>query len=59
MNYMIFIMTIHLAPEKVKVTEKMLSNYCKKIADKYNISTGLSTQTNTNIKQKRKVCFTL
>ena len=30
-----------LAPEKVKVTENMLSNYCKKIADKYNISTGL------------------
>ena len=30
-----------LAPEKVKVTENMLSNYCKKIADKYNISIGL------------------
>ena len=30
-----------LAPEKVKVTENMLSDYCKRIADKYSISTGL------------------
>ena len=30
-----------VGPEKVKVTEDMLSNYCKKIAKKYNISTGL------------------
>ena len=30
-----------LAPEKVKVTNNMLSDYCKNIADKYNISTGL------------------
>ena len=30
-----------LAPEKVKVTEDMLSDYCKKIAEKYGISTGL------------------
>ena len=30
-----------LAPEKIKVTYDMLSDYCKKIADKYNISTGL------------------
>ena len=30
-----------LAPEKVKVTENMLSDYCKSIADKYSISTGL------------------
>ena len=30
-----------LAPEKVKVNEEMLSNYCKKIAEKYGISTGL------------------
>ena len=27
-----------LGPEKVKVTENMLSNYCKKIKEKYNIS---------------------
>ena len=30
-----------LGPEKVKVTEDMLSDYCKKIANKFNISTGL------------------
>ncbi|KAL9988938.1 hypothetical protein ACROYT_G003434 [Oculina patagonica] len=30
-----------LGPEKVKVTNDMLSNYCKNIATKYNISTGL------------------
>ena len=30
-----------LGPEKVKVTKDMLSDYCKNIADKYNISTGL------------------
>ena len=30
-----------LAPEKVKVTNDMLSEYSKRIADKFNISTGL------------------
>ena len=30
-----------LGPEKVKGTEDMLSDYCKKIAEKYNISIGL------------------
>ena len=30
-----------LGPEKVKVTENMLSGYCKNIAKKYKISTGL------------------
>ena len=30
-----------LGAEKVKVTESMLSDYCQKIANKYNISTGL------------------
>ena len=29
------------APEKVKVTKDMLSDYCKEIAKKHNISTGL------------------
>ena len=29
-----------VGPEKVKVTENMLSNYCKKIKEKYNISIG-------------------
>ena len=30
-----------LAPEKIKVKNDMLSDYCKKISDKFNISTGL------------------
>ena len=30
-----------LAPEKIKVTKNMLSDYSKKIAEKFNISTGL------------------
>ena len=30
-----------LAAEKIKVTDEMLSEYCKNISDKYNISTGL------------------
>ena len=30
-----------LGPEKVKVAKDMLSDYCKKIADKFNISSGL------------------
>ena len=30
-----------IAPEKVKVSRDMLSPYCNKIAEKYNISTGL------------------
>ena len=30
-----------LAPEKVKVSKNMFSGYCKKIAEKYNISIGL------------------
>ena len=30
-----------VTPEKVKVSKNMLSAYCKKIAEKYNISIGL------------------
>ena len=30
-----------LAVEKIKVTNDMLSGYCKRISDKFNISTGL------------------
>ena len=30
-----------LGPEKIKVAKDMLSDYCKKIADKFNISSGL------------------
>ena len=43
-----------LAPEKVKVTDNMLSNYCKKIADKYNISTGLVQKLIPTLSKKEK-----
>ena len=43
-----------LAPEKVKVTENMLSNYCKRIADKYSISKGLVYKLIPTLSKKRK-----
>ena len=43
-----------LAPEKVKVTDNMLSNYCKKIAYKYNISTGLVYKLIPTLSKKEK-----
>ena len=43
-----------LGPEKVKVTEDMLSGYCKRIADKYNISTGLVNKLIPTLKNKEK-----
>ena len=43
-----------IAPEKVKVTEDMLSNYCKKIATKYNISTGLVQKLIPTLRDKEK-----
>ena len=43
-----------LAPEKVKVTENMLSKYCKKISDEYNISTGLVHKLIPTLSKKEK-----
>ena len=43
-----------LAPEKVKVTEDMLSDYCKKIAEKYGISTGLVSKLIPTLGSKEK-----
>ena len=43
-----------LAPEKVKVTENMLSDYCKSIADKYSISTGLVHKLIPTLDKKEK-----
>ena len=42
-----------LGPEKVKVTENM-SEYCKKIAEKYKISTGLVHKLIPTLKNKEK-----
>ena len=43
-----------LAPEKVKVTDSMLSNYSKRIADKYNISTGIVYKLIPTLSKKEK-----
>ena len=43
-----------LAPEKVKVTDSMLSNYSKRIADKYIISTGLVYKLIPTLSNKEK-----
>ena len=41
-------------PEKVKVSNDMLSAYCKKIAKKYNISTGLVSKLIPTLRDKKK-----
>ena len=43
-----------LGPEKVKVTEDMLSDYCKKIQKKFNISTGLVHKLIPTLNDKQK-----
>ena len=43
-----------LAPEKVKVGENMLSQYCKNIAKKYKISTGLVHKLIPTLSNKEK-----
>ena len=43
-----------LGPEKVKVEKDMLSPYCKSIADKYNISTGLVYKLIPTLSKKEK-----
>ena len=43
-----------LAPEKIKVEKEMLSKYCKKIADKFNISTGLVHKLIPTLSNKQK-----
>ena len=43
-----------LAPEKIKVSENMLSNYCKKIANKYKISSGLVHKLIPTLSDKEK-----
>ena len=43
-----------IAPEKVKVSKDMLSAYCKKIAKKYNISTGLVRKLIPTLRDKKE-----
>ena len=48
-----------VCPEKVKVSNNMLSGYCKKIAQKYNISIGLVSKRIPMLREKKRVCVTL
>ena len=43
-----------IAPEKVKVSNDMLSAYCKKIAKKYSISTGLVSKLIPTLRDKKE-----
>ena len=43
-----------VCPEKVKVSNDMLSNYCKKIAEKYNISVGLVSKLIPTLRDKKE-----
>ena len=43
-----------LAPEKIKVTKEMLSDYSQKIAEKFNISTGLVHKLIPSLGKKEK-----
>ena len=43
-----------LAPEKTKVSSDMLSEYCKKIADKYNISIELVSKLIPTLRDKKE-----
>ena len=43
-----------LGPEKIKVTKNMLSEYCKNIAEKYKISTGLVHKLIPTLSDKEK-----
>ena len=43
-----------VAPEKVKVSNDMLSVYCKKIAEKYKISIGLVSKLTPTLRDKKE-----
>ena len=43
-----------VAPEKIKVSNGMLSEYCKKIAKKYNISIGLVSKPIPTLRDKKE-----
>ena len=43
-----------VAPEKVKVSNNILSAYCKKIAEKYNISIGLVSRLIPTLRDKKE-----
>ena len=48
-----------VAPEKLNVSNNMLSGYCKKIAEEYNILIGFVGKLIPTLKDKKRVCVTL
>ena len=48
-----------IAPEKIKVSSDMLSGYCKKSAEKYNISIRLVSKLIPTLRDKKSMCFPL
>ena len=46
-----------LAPEKLAISSDMLSNYCKKIADKYEIKIGDERNLIPNLSNKTNYAF--
>ena len=48
-----------VAPEKVKLSNNMLSAYCKKIAEKYNISIGLVSKLIPTLRDKKSTYCTI
>ena len=47
-----------ITPEKIKVSNGMLSENCKKLPKIYDLNRS-SEQTNPNVKRQRRVCITL
>ena len=48
-----------VAPEKVKVSNNMLSAYCRKIAEKYNLSIGLVRKLIPTLRDKKEYVLTI
>ena len=46
-----------ITPEKVKVSNGMLSADCKKIAERYNISIGLVRKSIPMLRNKKSMCY--
>ena len=46
-----------LAPEKLEITQNMLSRYCSDIANKYGIKTGGVNKLVPNLRNKKNMLF--
>ena len=53
MIYIIYIIYFPLAPEKIKVSDDMLSNYCLSITKEYGIRVGEVNKLIPNVKSKK------